>query len=146
MALSSFVMAKVASLPLMLLYVFIGASMGALVGGSDPKAVDELKSIEDNEVLIVSGIVLSFVMIAGITSYIRKELNKVGDKTNFQMIFMVWGMQNKVLTVFFRGQILERQQKAKPGELEPLPSGKDGFESSDETNVELGHMTRRRVQ
>ena len=77
MALSSFVLAKVAALPLMTLYVFIGASTGALIG-SDPSATaEEVKSIEENEYLIASGILLSFVTIGCITHYIKKELNKV---------------------------------------------------------------------
>jgi len=87
MPLSSFVMAKVASFPLMGLYVFIGASMGALIGKS---AEAEIKAIEQNSTLIVSGILLSFVTIFTITYYIRKELNK----------------------------ILERQGKHKPGETD----------------------------
>jgi hypothetical protein len=80
MALSNFLMAKIASLPLMLLYAFIGASAGALVGKSDKDggpAGDELKDIEQNSTLIVSGILMSFVMIACITHYIKKELNTV---------------------------------------------------------------------
>jgi uncharacterized membrane protein YdjX (TVP38/TMEM64 family) len=80
MALSNFLMAKIASLPLMLLYAFIGASAGALVGKSGKDggpAGDELKDIEQNQTLIVSGILMSFVMIACITHYIKKELNTV---------------------------------------------------------------------
>jgi uncharacterized membrane protein YdjX (TVP38/TMEM64 family) len=80
MALSNFLMAKIASLPLMLLYAFIGASAGALVGKSGKDggpAGDELKDIEQNRTLIVSGILMSFVMIACITHYIKKELNTV---------------------------------------------------------------------
>jgi len=77
MALSSFVIAKIASLPLMLLYVFIGASTGALIGQSSSDSAAQVKNIEENETLIVSGILLSFVMIACITHYIKKELNKV---------------------------------------------------------------------
>jgi uncharacterized membrane protein YdjX (TVP38/TMEM64 family) len=80
MALSNFLMAKIASLPLMLLYAFIGASAGALVGKSGKDggpAGDELKDIEQNSTLIVSGILMSFVMIACITHYIKKELNTV---------------------------------------------------------------------
>lgn len=50
--------------------------MGALIG-ADKNAVDEFKAIEENEFLIVSGIGLSFVMIALITRHIRKELNLV---------------------------------------------------------------------
>jgi uncharacterized membrane protein YdjX (TVP38/TMEM64 family) len=85
MALRSFVLAKVASLPLMLLYVFIGASTGHLLS-TDPKAAsDEVKSIEENETLIISGILLSFLMIGGITHFIKKELDKILDRQNKQM-------------------------------------------------------------
>jgi uncharacterized membrane protein YdjX (TVP38/TMEM64 family) len=75
MALHHFVLAKVASLPLMLLYAFIGASTGALL--SHGKSQEEFRKIEENQTLILSGIGLSFVMIAGITRNIKKELNKV---------------------------------------------------------------------
>lgn len=74
MALSSFAMAKVASLPLMILYVFIGASTGTLL--TDPTG-SEAKQIEENKTLIIMGILLSAVMITGISHYIRKELDKV---------------------------------------------------------------------
>jgi hypothetical protein len=93
MALSSFVLAKIASLPLMLLYAFIGASTGALLGQPSQTQLDgsvtaqqqeqqhstanEFKSIEENQTLILSGICLSFVMIAGITHNIKRELNLV---------------------------------------------------------------------
>jgi len=77
MALSSFVLAKVAATPLMFFYAFIGASTGALLGSDASATSEQMKEIEENETLIVSGIVLSFVMIAGITHSIRKELNKV---------------------------------------------------------------------
>jgi uncharacterized membrane protein YdjX (TVP38/TMEM64 family) len=90
MTLSSFVLAKVAALPLMMLYVFIGASTGTLMGDGGGKrepqqqqaimSAEEMKNIEDNETLIVSGILLSFVMIACITHYIKKELNKILEK------------------------------------------------------------------
>lgn len=84
MALRSFVLAKVASLPLMLLYCFIGASAGALLS-SDPQAASaEVKSIEENQTLIISGIVLSFVMIGGITHFIKKELDKILDRQTKQ--------------------------------------------------------------
>ena len=84
MALQSFVLAKVASLPLMLLYCFIGASAGALLS-SDPQAASaEVKSIEENQTLIISGIVLSFVMIGGITHFIKKELDKILDRQKKQ--------------------------------------------------------------
>lgn len=81
MALSSFVLAKIASLPLMLLYCFIGASTRTLLSNAGPGQLnDQFKSIENNETLIVLGIILSGVMIAGITTYIRKELNKILER------------------------------------------------------------------
>jgi hypothetical protein len=93
--LSSFVIAKVAALPLMLLYVFIGASMGTLIGGDATKAAAEVQQIEENQYLIASGILLSFVMIACITRQVKKELNKVrllfysmwsmGPRTHFEL-------------------------------------------------------------
>lgn len=82
MALRSFVLAKIASLPLMLLYCFIGASTGSLLS-ADPKAAsEEIKSIEENQTLIISGILLSFLMIGGITHFIKKELEKILDRQN----------------------------------------------------------------
>ncbi|KAL7567979.1 hypothetical protein ACA910_019687 [Epithemia clementina (nom. ined.)] len=135
MALSSFVIAKIASLPLMLLYCFIGASARTLIS-SGPKlqegasASDEMKSIEENEVLIALGILLSFVMIAGITNYIRKELNK----------------------------ILERQGKHKPGEKNEtsninITSGgsslqningasSSNLDDKNDDGIEMGHSAR----
>jgi uncharacterized membrane protein YdjX (TVP38/TMEM64 family) len=83
MALSSFLTAKIASLPLKLLYAVIGGSAvgsaGALVSKSDEDGPtgDELQDIQENRSLIVSGILFSFVMIAWITHYTKKELNKV---------------------------------------------------------------------
>lgn len=78
MLLSHFVLAKVASLPLMLLYCFIGASTGALLTNSSDN--DSVKSIENNESLIISGIGMSFVMIALITRQVKKELNKILER------------------------------------------------------------------
>lgn len=83
MALSSFLTAKIASLPLKLLYAVIGASAvgsaGALVdkASEDGAAGDGLKNLQENRSLIIAGIFLSFVMIAFITHYTKKELNKV---------------------------------------------------------------------
>jgi uncharacterized membrane protein YdjX (TVP38/TMEM64 family) len=83
MALWSFLTAKIASLPLKLLYAVIGGSAvgsaQALAGKSseDGSAGDGLKDIQENRSLIVSGILFSFVMIAWITHYTKKELNKV---------------------------------------------------------------------
>lgn len=72
MALSSFILAKVASLPLMMLYVFMGASAGTLI--TNPEA------IENNSFLIFSGICLSAVMIAFVSHFVRKELMTILDR------------------------------------------------------------------
>lgn len=87
MRLSSFAIAKVASLPLMILYVFIGASTGTLL--SDPAG--SAKEIEENKTLIILGILLSAVMITGISHYIRKELDKVHCRVFFALFMeFVW--------------------------------------------------------
>lgn len=82
MALSSFVLAKIASLPLMLLYCFIGASTGALLSKKGENT-EEMDKIENNHTLIFAGIGLSCVTIACITRYIKKELNKVSLLVSF---------------------------------------------------------------
>lgn len=82
MALSSFVIAKIASLPLMLLYVFVGASAGTLIA--------DTKALENDSIFIVGGIILSLVMITGISHYIRKELMEVCLKTNRQVMSAVF--------------------------------------------------------
>jgi uncharacterized membrane protein YdjX (TVP38/TMEM64 family) len=90
--LSHFVLAKVAALPLMMLYVLIGASTGTLISTSksgdtlDKGGIpnDQVKSIEENETLIIAGILLSFASIAGITHYIKKELNQILERQKRQ--------------------------------------------------------------
>jgi uncharacterized membrane protein YdjX (TVP38/TMEM64 family) len=88
MALSHFIIAKVAALPLMMLYVFIGASTGTLISkgkpGGEVMGDEQVKSIEENQTLIISGILLSFVTIACITHFIKKELNKILDRQKRQ--------------------------------------------------------------
>mmetsp|Transcript_24978 Transcript_24978/g.58172 ORF Transcript_24978/g.58172 Transcript_24978/m.58172 type:complete len:185 (+) Transcript_24978:509-1063(+) len=71
MALSSFLLAKIASLPLMLLYVFLGASAGTLL---------EKKDEETHVPLVVGGILLSICTIYGVTRYIQIELYKVLER------------------------------------------------------------------
>jgi uncharacterized membrane protein YdjX (TVP38/TMEM64 family) len=79
--LSHFLLAKIAALPLMMLYVLIGASTGTLISTSkNGESMDQVKSIEENETLIIAGILLSFASIAGITHYIKKELSQVLER------------------------------------------------------------------
>jgi uncharacterized membrane protein YdjX (TVP38/TMEM64 family) len=75
MALSSFALAKVASLPLMIFYVYLGAATGTLLSGGS-----EAEQIEENKTLICIGIVLSAVMITCISHRIRKELDKILER------------------------------------------------------------------
>ena len=95
----SFAVAKIASLPLYLIYTFMGASAHSFIkrggqksaddaagngAGDEPQqpmafsAEEEARQLEENEALIVAGIVLSVFMMTCITRYIKKELMKVG--------------------------------------------------------------------
>lgn len=84
MDVSSFALAKIASLPLYLLYTFIGASAHSFIkrgaagsGGIGKSVSEEAKKLEENQFLLVAGLVLSVVMMTLITRHIRKELMKV---------------------------------------------------------------------
>lgn len=85
MDLYSFAVAKIASLPLYLMYTFMGASAHSIIkgkGGTNDGNIgksltDEANKLEENQYLIVSGLVLSVVMISLITRKIKKELMKV---------------------------------------------------------------------
>ena len=90
MALSHFALAKVASLPIMMLYVFIGASAGALVAASSRDSghlEDNARKLENNPTLLLCGIVISVVMISSISIYIKKELFKV------RSIVLLWRIE-----------------------------------------------------
>lgn len=87
MDLYSFSLAKVASVPLYLIYTFMGASAHSFIkrGGKGGAGKEEVstsegaKQLEENEFLIVSGIILSVVMMTLITRHIKKELMKVSE-------------------------------------------------------------------
>ncbi|KAG7341112.1 SNARE associated golgi family protein [Nitzschia inconspicua] len=96
MDVSAFALAKIASLPLYLLYTFIGASAHSFIqrgaatdggsgggggGGGIGKSVSaEAKKLEENQFLLIAGLVLSVVMMTLITRHIRKELMKILDQ------------------------------------------------------------------
>jgi len=89
MDLYSFAVAKIASLPLYLMYTFMGASAHSFIkgkrGGANEKDVgksltDEANKLEENQLLIVSGLVLSVIMITLITRKIKKELMMILDE------------------------------------------------------------------
>jgi hypothetical protein len=85
MSIYSFLLAKIASLPLYLIYTFVGASAHSFIKrggekGTTISAAGEVKHLEENEFVIVFGILLSVVMMTLITRYIRKELMKVSKR------------------------------------------------------------------
>lgn len=95
MDLYSFAVAKIASLPLYLMYTFMGASAHSFIKGSKggrndnnlgKSLTDEANKLEENKFLIVSGLILSVVMITLITRKIRKELMKILDEQKREKI------------------------------------------------------------
>ncbi len=82
----AFALAKIFALPLYLIYTFMGASAhsfvkrGTLDEAAGISATDQTKQLEDNQLLLISGLLLSIVMMGLITRYIRKELMKVSDE------------------------------------------------------------------
>jgi uncharacterized membrane protein YdjX (TVP38/TMEM64 family) len=83
----AFAFAKIFALPLYLIYTFMGASAHSFVkhgGGDDASgglsASDQAKKLEGNQFLLVSGLVLSIVMMTLISRHIKKELMKVSEK------------------------------------------------------------------
>ena len=80
MSIYSFTVAKIASLPLYLIYTFMGASAHAFIkkgGEMGISAEAQAKQLEENEGLIIAGLVLSLVMVSLVTRHIKKELMKV---------------------------------------------------------------------
>ena len=85
MQLSHFALAKVASLPLYLVYTFMGATAHSFIkkgsnsggGNIGVSAADGAKQLEENEAMIIGGIVLSAVMVSLITRQVKKELMTV---------------------------------------------------------------------
>lgn len=75
----SFAVAKIASLPIYLMYTFMGASAHSMIKGKQGgvSLTDEANKLEENQYLIVAGLVLSVVMMSFITRKIKKELMKV---------------------------------------------------------------------
>jgi uncharacterized membrane protein YdjX (TVP38/TMEM64 family) len=77
MMLWSFAVARVASLPLMFLYVFVGASTGTLLSKDNE---EDTEANEKHKFALVVGMVLSAVMIGMIGYFIKKELNRILEK------------------------------------------------------------------
>mmetsp|Transcript_19373 Transcript_19373/g.39861 ORF Transcript_19373/g.39861 Transcript_19373/m.39861 type:complete len:390 (-) Transcript_19373:172-1341(-) len=93
MNLHSFVVAKIASLPLYLMYTFMGASAHSFIKGGKggnsnlgKSLAEEANKLEENQYLILSGLILSAVMIGLITRKIKKELMKILDEQKKEKI------------------------------------------------------------
>ena len=169
MHLHSFVVAKIASLPLYLMYTFMGASAHSFIkGGKGGKnnlgksLAEEANKLEENQYLILSGLILSAVMIGLITRKIKKELMKV--RSSHTKIIVGRNRPTKKYTsdittsLYLLGcacdsiilpfaslailQILDEQKKEKIDESSnPLIDS----EESDEKTIELGLTARRKT-
>lgn len=119
----SFAFAKIFALPLYLIYTFMGASAHSFVkGGAQAESVsgisasDQAKKLHENHYLVISGLVLSIVMMTLISRHIRKELMK----------------------------ILDEQKKDKPGQDDSGGQPSRSGEDSEDIGMELGLHPRRR--
>jgi hypothetical protein len=89
MPLFKFAAAKIAAVPLMLMYVFIGASTDMLVGtDGDATTVEGATtskkiSVDDetHRKIVLMGICLSIVSMSLVSHFVKKELNKVSSNT-----------------------------------------------------------------
>ena len=86
MQLYKFAAAKIAAVPLMLMYVFIGASTDMLISGETDvmaasESVKSSKKIsvddETHRKMVLMGICLSVVSMSLVSHFVKKELNKV---------------------------------------------------------------------
>lgn len=86
MPLFKFAAAKIAAVPLMLLYVFIGASTDMLVtggteGDGEAEGTKTAKKIrvddETHRKMVFFGLCLSIVSMSLVSHFVKKELNKV---------------------------------------------------------------------
>jgi hypothetical protein len=174
MDVSTFALAKIASLPLYLLYTFIGASAHSFIkrgaaatagsggGGGGSSGIghsvsQEAKKLEENQFLLVAGLLLSVVMMTLITRHIRKELMKVRRRrrrlASVPMFFIVFLLYSRTPThapiVAFHPcctfcQILDQQKKEKVGgDSEPLLDGAE-TDDVDEKTLEMGLTSRSR--
>lgn len=89
MPLLKFAAAKVAALPLMFLYVFIGASTDTFVGGNGKKSEEGTDSMTDMKMgvdedthrkMVLFGLCLSIVSMSLVSHFVKKELFKIFDK------------------------------------------------------------------
>lgn len=106
MQLYKFAAAKIAAVPLMLMYVFIGASTDMLISGeTDAEAAnDNAKSSkkisvddETHRKMVLMGICLSVVSMSLVSHFVKKELNKVRslrDSTSILLLSLTCKMHH----------------------------------------------------
>ena len=167
MRLASFAAAKIASLPLYLLYTFIGASAhsfikhGATDGENVTLALEGTKKIEENKGILLAGLgrtrysseclhticwanyfceVLSTLMMTLITRHIRKELMQVSSIcSDATTLSCIWYFSSYSL------QILENQKRDKNEKCDVENGERLSENAAEESGVELGLTARRRA-
>jgi hypothetical protein len=157
MDVSSFALAKIASLPLYLVYTFIGASAHSFIKrgagegtGIGQSVSEEAKKLEENQFLLVSGLLLSIVMMTLITRHIRKELMKVRRTRHNFHLFLDASFQHPFCLImssffFLFRQILDQQKKEKSADSKPVSLDIEGNEDVDEKTLEMGLTSRRKT-
>jgi uncharacterized membrane protein YdjX (TVP38/TMEM64 family) len=147
MTLTHFVLAKIAALPLMMLYVFMGASAGTLLSKSNQNIAttttdagitsDQVRNIEENEKLVILGLVLSAFSIGVITTYIKKELNKILEQQKRQKDDVGVVDSGKNMNLSMGGPEIMTLTS-------PTPNGGGDDTDTEEANLELGNRARQR--
>lgn len=96
MQLYKFAAAKIAAVPLMFMYVFIGASTDMLISGESEGEAAAQKtskkiSVDDetHRKMVLLGLCLSVVSISLVSHFVKKELNKVGPCLSVKVFFAV---------------------------------------------------------
>lgn len=107
MPLAKFAAAKIAALPLMLLYVLIGASTDTFMGGDGMEDGEggSVKAVGGKEIakvgvdedthrkMVLFGLCLSIVSMTTVSHFVKKELYKVGTEFSFYIWQLVWGKE-----------------------------------------------------
>jgi len=113
MPLIRFASAKIAALPLMLLYVLIGASTdtffgdgeygGAVQGGDKKMGVDE----DTHRKMVLLGLCLSIISMSLVSHFVKKELYKIFDKQKKEKALAEENDQNRVDSFNDEGEQVE---------------------------------------
>lgn len=84
MPMLSFTLANLASVPLLVLYVFIGATAGQLFTKGDTVKGSAVTEEQQQIWMVILGIFLSFISIALISYVVKKELEKIIDERGIE--------------------------------------------------------------